>query len=80
MRTGTTLIDDDEGTRVIDASGDQIGRVVEVRDGAAYVDPDPGLADTVLAKLGWGDGDEDTYRLESAAIETVTDDEVRVTS
>ncbi|WP_101295154.1 hypothetical protein [Halegenticoccus soli] len=73
-----SITDDDEGKRVVDAGGDEIGRVVEVRHGTAYVDPDPGLTDTVLSKLGWSEADEDSYPLQEEAIETITDDEIRL--
>lgn len=74
----TNLTDDDEGKPVVNTEGDKIGRVVEVRSGTAHVDPDPGLTDTIMSKLGWGDSDEDTYRLESSTIDTITDDEIRI--
>lgn len=78
MSTDVTLSEEDEGKKVVTASGDDVGRVVEVKGGSAYVDPDPGLTDTIMSKLGWGDQDEDTYRLESSAIDTVTDDEIHI--
>lgn len=61
---------------MVNAPGDDIGRVIEVRNGTAHIDPDPGLDDTFVAKLGWGD--KETYRLDSSHIETVTDDEIRL--
>lgn len=74
------LTETDEGKRVINSHGDNIGKVVEVKHGDAYVDPDPGLADSILSKLGWTDStDENTYLLESSNIETITEDEIRVT-
>lgn len=42
------------------------------------MEPDPGLTDSVLSKLGWGDSDEDAYQLDSNSVESVTDDEVRL--
>lgn len=79
MEDRTNLTDSDKGKNVVNSRGDNIGRVMEVRDGEAHIDPDPGLGDSLMAKLGWGDkDDEDTYRLDSSHIETVTDDEIRV--
>lgn len=78
MSSDIRMTDDDEGKKVIDSSGDEIGRIVEVRDGRAYVDPDPDLADTIMSKLGWGSGDEDTFELEPRIVDSVTDDEVRL--
>jgi len=78
MSSDTTLTDAEEGKVVRDQSGNEIGRVVEVEGDTARVDPDPGVTDTVLAKLGWGDRTEGTYELDSSAVDTVTDDEVRL--
>ena len=79
MAHDTTLSDDDEGKHVINSDGEKIGRVVSVEGGAAHVDPDPGLTDTIMSKLGWGEqDDQDTYRLESSEIEKVTDDEIHL--
>ena len=73
-----TFSESDEGKKVVNASGDTVGRVVEVRGGTAYVDPDPSIADTLMSKLGWGDVDEDTYPLESDRVSSVTDGEIRL--
>lgn len=78
MASDTTLTDSDEGKTVVNNHGDEIGRVVEVSAGAAHVDPDPNMTDTIKSKLGWGDSDEDTYRLDERSIEEVTDDEIRL--
>ena len=78
MSRGATLSDSDEGKKVVNASGQSIGRVVEVRGDTAHVDPDPGMTDTIKSKLGWGESDEETYRLQASRIDTVTDDEVRL--
>jgi len=80
MQDDTTLTSADEGKDVVNATGDTIGRVVEVQHGTAHVDPDPGLTDSIMSKLGWAESDEDTYQLDSSAIETVTDDEIRIST
>lgn len=73
------LTDDDEGKQVVNSAGDDVGRITEVRDGKAYVNPDPGITDTISSKLGWGDADEkEEYELQPDRIETVTDDEIRL--
>jgi len=54
-------------------------RVIEVENGTARVDPDPGITDTISSKLGWGSAKQDeTYGLEPDHVETVTDDEIRL--
>lgn len=76
--SSTQLTESDEGKRVVSADGDGIGRIIEVRDGTAYVDPDPSMIDSVKAKLDWGDVDDDTYPLGPDHVSNVTDDEVRI--
>lgn len=74
----TTFTEEDEGKRVVDSTGEEIGIVADVRAGQAYVDPDPGLMDQMMSKLGWADVDEDTYPLDAADVTSVTDDEIRI--
>ncbi|WP_135826490.1 PRC-barrel domain containing protein [Halorussus ruber] len=68
----------DEGASVFDADREKIGVVVEVRDGEAYVEPEPSLAEELKAKLDWGshEADEDAYALESNWIDEVEDGEI----
>ncbi|WP_328587671.1 PRC-barrel domain containing protein [Halosimplex salinum] len=78
MSHDTTISDDDQGKPVLDSSGEKIGVVSEVRAGTAYVDPDPGITDTVKSRLGWSDADADDFPLDDSEIATVTDDEIRL--
>lgn len=73
-----TFTDDDEGKRVVNANGDEIGIVEHVEAGTAHVDPDPGITDSIRSTLGWGDADEETYSLDDSNVESITDDEVRL--
>ena len=73
-----TYTDNDVGKRVVNATGDKIGMVTEVRNGTPYVDPDVGMFDTVKAKLGWEDTDDDAYPLQDDQVSEVTDDEIRL--
>jgi len=68
----------DEGASVFDADREKIGVVVEVRDGDAYVEPEPSLTEELKAKLDWGshEADEDAYALESNWIDEVEDGEI----
>ncbi|MFP8951501.1 PRC-barrel domain containing protein [Natrialbaceae archaeon A-arb3/5] len=70
--------DDDEGKRIVNAEGEEVGMIESVEDGTAHVDPDPGMTDTIKSKLGWGDVDEETYELDDTNVEAITDDEVRL--
>lgn len=74
------LSEEDEGKQIVDSNGQQIGMVTTVESGTAYVDPDPDLTDSIKSTLGWGDVDQDDYKLESDQIETVTDDEIRLST
>lgn len=72
------LTEEDEGKRVVSTDGDNVGMITEVRGGTAYVDPDPGMFDSIKSKLDWGDADEDSYPLSGDKVAEVTDDEVRL--
>jgi len=76
----TQLTETDEGKKVVNADGDEIGVISEFRAGQAYVDPDPGITDKVMSSLGWTDADEEHYALNEDQVEHVTDDEVRLSS
>ena len=74
------LSSDDEGKFLVDADGEQLGIVTEVDadEDAAYVEPDPGIAEAWIQGFGYGDADEDDIRVPFDAVSTVTDEEVRV--
>lgn len=74
----TVLTEEDEGKPVVDASGDTLGMIEEVRGETAYIDPDPGIVDRIKSKLGWGEADEDDYPLDQENVARVTDDEVEL--
>lgn len=73
-----SLTEADEGKRVIDANGDEIGIISTVEGETALVDPDPSLTDDVKAALGFGDTDEDQFPLDPSDVGEVTDDEIRL--
>jgi len=79
MRT-VQLTDDDVGKTVVDGDGDEVGIVSAVEHGTAYVDPDPGITTKLKTKLGWEETDDDAYPLQERAIETVSDDRIRLRS
>lgn len=72
------ITDDDVGKTVVDSHGEEIGMIAEVKSGTAYVDADPGLADTIRSKLGWSEADGEDYPLGNDRIYSVTEDEVRL--
>jgi hypothetical protein len=73
-----SFTDDDEGKKVINADGETVGLVSEVTHGTAYVDPDPGIAEKLMSKLGWSDRDDDDYPLQESAVDRVDDDAVHL--
>lgn len=76
--SSTQLTEDDQGKRVVSSDGDEVGMITEVRDGTAYVDPNPDMFDSIKSKLDWGDAGQDSYPLPANRIADVTDDEVRL--
>ncbi|THE65410.1 PRC-barrel domain containing protein [Salinadaptatus halalkaliphilus] len=66
----------DEGKRVLNTDGNDVGRIVAVEDGRGYVEPNPSLTDTIKAKLGWGDPTETAHPLDEGSIERITDEAI----
>lgn len=73
---GVEPTEDAEGKTVVNAYGEEVGVVSAVRDGTLYVEPDPGLTETVASTLGWSDTD-DAHPIEAERIERI-DDEVEI--
>ncbi|WP_114579496.1 hypothetical protein [Saliphagus sp. LR7] len=73
-----TIDESAEGKTVVAADGSEVGTVVDADNVTAYVEPDPDLTDEIAAELGWGDADDETYKLDNDTVETVTDDEIRL--
>lgn len=71
-----SLTSEATGKRVVDGSGNETGIVRGVSNGVVYIEPDPGLGDTLRAKLGWGKPGRHTYPVDRRNIERVTDDGV----
>lgn len=75
-----TITESEEGKPVVDSDGNKVGIVSSVEHGTAYVDPDPGITEKLLSKMGWEDTDEEDYPLQEARVASVTDDEIRLRS
>lgn len=75
----TEITEDDEGKTVVHGN-DELGKIVNVDHGTAYVDPDPSVTDTIMSKLGWSDKTKrgETYPLSDESVVEVTSNEVRV--
>ncbi|WP_440763673.1 PRC-barrel domain containing protein [Natronorubrum sp. DTA7] len=74
--TEETLTKADEGKRVLNADGTEVGLLVDVHDNRGYVEPDPGITVTIKAKLGWATKSEDAHPLDEGSIQSITDDAV----
>lgn len=72
------LTESDEGKRVVSEDGEEVGRIVEVEDGTAHVDPDANLEKTLKSKIGMTDEDEGSFTFDASSVSDVTDDEVRL--
>ncbi|WP_232688474.1 PRC-barrel domain containing protein [Halobacterium zhouii] len=70
--------DEDVGKTVVNDDGEEIGLVVEIRHGTAYVEPDPDGFDKVKSKLGWEDTDEEAYPLQDGQVALMTEDEIHL--
>ncbi|WP_076610168.1 hypothetical protein [Natronorubrum thiooxidans] len=71
-----TLTKADEGKRVLNTDGTEVGRLVDVRDGYGYVEPNPSLLGTIKAKLGWATRSDEAHPLDEGSIEKITDNAV----
>jgi hypothetical protein len=69
----TTPSDDDEGKTVYDASGDEVGMVVDVKGDTIYVDPHPSIADKFKSVLGWDMDEDDAHPIPGNRIARITD-------
>lgn len=56
-----TLTDDEVGKKVVDAEGKELGIVAKVEGNRAFVDPNPSIAEHLMAKVGWEGEDEEDY-------------------
>ena len=76
----TVLSTADEGKILMDVTGEEIGVVTQVdpEEQVAYVDPEPGLANSIIQGLGYGGAGEEDIRVPAKSIATVTDTELRV--
>jgi sporulation protein YlmC with PRC-barrel domain len=73
-----SLDSDDEGKRVVDSDGVEVGVVVEVDDDTTYVDPDPNVLEEIGSRFGLSDADEETFPISDSDVQAVTDDEIRL--
>ncbi|ELZ04184.1 MULTISPECIES: PRC-barrel domain-containing protein [Natrialba] len=70
------LTEDDVGKTVVDAEGKELGIVAKVDGNRAAVDPNPSIAEHLLASLGWEGKDEEDYTVTEEMLASVGDDVV----
>lgn len=68
-----TLTDDAVGKTVVDAEGKELGIVASVDDSRAAVDPNPSVAEHLLATLGIEGEDDEDYTVTTDMIASVDD-------
>ncbi|ELY52245.1 hypothetical protein [Natronolimnohabitans innermongolicus] len=72
---------DDEGKRVVNTNGQEVGIIDEVGTGVAYVEPGAEMSESIKSRLSRdrdvADGME-RYHLDEDHIEEITGDEVRL--
>ncbi|WP_121741537.1 hypothetical protein [Natronorubrum halophilum] len=66
-----TLTDDEVGKTVVDADGKELGIVAKVEGGRAFVDPNPSVAEHLLAKIGVEGEDDEDYLVTEDMLESV---------
>lgn len=74
--TEEALTTDDEGKRVLNTDGTEVGVLVDVRDTHGYIEIDPSITETITAKLGWATKSDTAHPLDEGSIEKITDDAV----
>jgi sporulation protein YlmC with PRC-barrel domain len=72
------LTKDEEGKRVVDADGTQLGIVEDVRHGTAHVEAEPAVVEEMKTELGAGGSDGNTFTLSEDGVERIEDDEIIV--
>lgn len=75
-----TFSEDDVGKTVENEEGRAVGTVAAVEGGAAEVDTDPSLGDSIRAALGWESDPDETARIDADAVAEITDEAVRLES
>ncbi|MFC4439764.1 MULTISPECIES: prolipoprotein diacylglyceryl transferase [Natrialbaceae] len=73
-----TFTEDDIGKTVESASGENLGVVIAVDSGTSYVEPNPGVTDSIKAALDWEGDADDAIPLADDAVDRVTDETIRL--
>jgi hypothetical protein len=73
-----TVTEADVGKKVVNQSGETVGMISGFEAGTAYVDPDPGITDRIMSKLGWENIDEDSYPLDDDQVHSIHEDQVEI--
>ncbi|UTF54309.1 hypothetical protein [Natronosalvus rutilus] len=72
-----TFTTDDVGKTVENDEGAAVGVVVSVEDDTAFVEPEPGVVDSLRAALGWSSDPQDAVPLHESDVQTV-DETIRL--
>jgi len=73
------ISEEEKGKTVVDATGEEVGRVDAVDESAnrIYVDMHHGIGERIMSALGWGDSQED-YPIAASHIQRINDDSVEL--
>ncbi|WP_415383590.1 hypothetical protein [Halosimplex sp. TS25] len=74
---GDRITEDDVGKPVVH-DGERVGKLVDYENETPFVDPNPGIAETVAAKLGVEDHGKAAFPLEREAVADVGDETIRL--
>ena len=72
---------DEEGKRVVNTNGEEIGVIDEVGAGVAYVEPGAEMSESIKSRLQRDRdvaGGMERYQLDEDHVDEITDDEVRL--
>ncbi|RBI58860.1 PRC-barrel domain containing protein [halophilic archaeon] len=68
------LSEEDEGKRVVDADGTEVGVVADVQHGTAHVEADEDRVEEMKTRFDAGEYGENTYALQDDDVDNVDDD------
>lgn len=68
------LSEEDEGKRVVDADGTEVGVVADVQHGTAHVEADEDRVEEMKTRFDAGEYGENTYALQDDDVDSVDDD------
>lgn len=69
---------DDEGKRVVDSDGTDVGTIADVQHGTAHVEASPDVVEDLKTQFDAGQYGENTYAIQDDDVARIDDDRVVV--